>query len=346
MLAAILRAHFGDARVLATRRQPQQCDRPAADAAAPARGARGGGDRARHEPSGRDRGARRDRAADRRRRQQRAARAPGIHEERRRRRRRACGARSCAAALAARRCSTPTIPSVDVWRAAARERPGVRVIEFALDHPAAIRARARRAGGRHAVGTVDTRRATRPCGSPRRDGTTCRTRSPRRAAALAIGVPLAAVVRGLEAFRPVAGRLAARRARSGARVIDDTYNANPDSVRAAIDVLAAAPPPRWLVLGDMGEVGDERPRVPSRGRRVRARRAHRPAADRRQRWLRRARRRSAPAPSISRRWTRSRRMSPRRRAPERRCSSRARGSCAWSASSRRSAAPAAGAGAH
>ena len=45
----------------------------------------------------------------------------------------------------------------------------------------------------------------------------------------------------------------------GAAVIDDTYNANPDSVRAAIDVLAAAPPPRWLVLGDMGEVGAQGP---------------------------------------------------------------------------------------
>ena len=42
-------------------------------------------------------------------------------------------------------------------------------------------------------------------------------------------------------------------------MIDDTYNANPDSVRAAIDVLAALPGPRWLVLGDMGEVGDQGP---------------------------------------------------------------------------------------
>jgi UDP-N-acetylmuramoyl-tripeptide--D-alanyl-D-alanine ligase len=42
-------------------------------------------------------------------------------------------------------------------------------------------------------------------------------------------------------------------------LIDDTYNANPDSVRAAIDVLAELPGPRWLVLGDMGEVGDQGP---------------------------------------------------------------------------------------
>ena len=42
-------------------------------------------------------------------------------------------------------------------------------------------------------------------------------------------------------------------------LVDDTYNANPDSVRAAIDVLAALPAPRWLVLGDMGEVGDQGP---------------------------------------------------------------------------------------
>jgi UDP-N-acetylmuramoyl-tripeptide--D-alanyl-D-alanine ligase len=80
------------------------------------------------------------------------------------------------------------------------------------------------------------------------------------AAALAARLPLDAVVRGLSAFRPVAGRLAAVRAISGALVIDDTYNANPDSVRAAIDVLAHAPGARWLVLGDMGEVGASGPR--------------------------------------------------------------------------------------
>ena len=77
------------------------------------------------------------------------------------------------------------------------------------------------------------------------------------AATLAIGIPPDMIVRGLEAFTPVAGRLQRKSAKNGALLIDDTYNANPDSVRAAIDVLAAAPAPRTLVLGDMGEVGSE-----------------------------------------------------------------------------------------
>jgi UDP-N-acetylmuramoyl-tripeptide--D-alanyl-D-alanine ligase len=77
------------------------------------------------------------------------------------------------------------------------------------------------------------------------------------AAAIAVGVDTDSIVRGLEAFAPVAGRLQRKTASNGALVIDDTYNANPDSVRAAIDVLAAAPAPRTLVLGDMGEVGSE-----------------------------------------------------------------------------------------
>ena len=82
------------------------------------------------------------------------------------------------------------------------------------------------------------------------------------ACALAAGVPAAGVVAGIEAFRPVQGRSHARLLDwAGRRVvlIDDSYNANPDSVRAAIDVLADLPGPRVLVLGDMGEVGDEGP---------------------------------------------------------------------------------------
>ena len=75
------------------------------------------------------------------------------------------------------------------------------------------------------------------------------------ACAFSVGIPLSSVGEGLTAFRPYAGRLQVKRASGGATVIDDSYNANPDSVRAAIDVLAACPAPTVLVLGDMGEVG-------------------------------------------------------------------------------------------
>ena len=71
------------------------------------------------------------------------------------------------------------------------------------------------------------------------------------ACALAAGCPLDAIRRGLEAFEPVKGRSQVQRlVRAGQLVtlIDDTYNANPDSVRAAIEVLASLPGPRWLVL--------------------------------------------------------------------------------------------------
>jgi UDP-N-acetylmuramoyl-tripeptide--D-alanyl-D-alanine ligase len=82
------------------------------------------------------------------------------------------------------------------------------------------------------------------------------------ACALAAGVSVVAVEQGLNAFVPVKGRsraLAVVAAGHEVTVVDDTYNANPDSVRAAIDVLADLPSPRMLVLGDMGEVGDQGP---------------------------------------------------------------------------------------
>ena len=83
------------------------------------------------------------------------------------------------------------------------------------------------------------------------------------ACALAAGVPLAQIASGLAAFEPVKGRSRAQVLQLAGRtltLVDDSYNANPDSVRAAIDVLAGLGGPRLLVLGDMGEVGNEGPR--------------------------------------------------------------------------------------
>ncbi len=82
------------------------------------------------------------------------------------------------------------------------------------------------------------------------------------AAALGAGVSLATIVEGLEAFEAVKGRSRALRITLRGKtynVIDDTYNANPDSVRAAVDILTELPAPHLLVLGDMGEVGDQGP---------------------------------------------------------------------------------------
>ena len=73
----------------------------------------------------------------------------------------------------------------------------------------------------------------------------------------AIGINEATIAQGLASFTPVKGRLVVQRLANGSTLIDDSYNANPDSVRAAIDVLASCIAPTALVLGDMGEVGED-----------------------------------------------------------------------------------------
>ena len=79
------------------------------------------------------------------------------------------------------------------------------------------------------------------------------------AVAIAAGVNLEKIKQGLEAFSPVNGRMQAKVIDSNHTLIDDSYNANPDSVRAAIDALKQSGNLSWLILGDMGEVGNQGP---------------------------------------------------------------------------------------
>ncbi len=79
------------------------------------------------------------------------------------------------------------------------------------------------------------------------------------ACCVAAGIKPAVIAAGLRQFEPASGRMQRALSAGGATLIDDTYNANPDSVLAAIDVLADMPAPRILVLGDMAEVGDQGP---------------------------------------------------------------------------------------
>ena len=81
------------------------------------------------------------------------------------------------------------------------------------------------------------------------------------AAAMAAGADLDAVQQGLQAMRPVSGRLETKRALHGAQLIDDSYNANPGSLRAGLRTLSALPGERWLILGEMAELGDETSRL-------------------------------------------------------------------------------------
>ncbi len=77
------------------------------------------------------------------------------------------------------------------------------------------------------------------------------------AAALAAGSALDEIRAGLESLRPVPGRLCWKAGVNGARLLDDTYNANPASLAAALEVLVAAPGEHWLALGDMAELGGD-----------------------------------------------------------------------------------------
>jgi UDP-N-acetylmuramoyl-tripeptide--D-alanyl-D-alanine ligase len=90
---------------------------------------------------------------------------------------------------------------------------------------------------------------------------------------IAAGISKETIIQGLESFEAVSGRMKKLEVLVGQNpitIIDDTYNANPDSVIAAIDAINGLRGQHWLVLGDMGEVGDQGPTFHEESRSLRS----------------------------------------------------------------------------
>jgi UDP-N-acetylmuramoyl-tripeptide--D-alanyl-D-alanine ligase len=143
-------------------------------------------------------------------------------------------------------------PYAPLWRTLAAPRP---VITFGLDHEADVSARWQ--GDIDASdmqlstphGSVDTRIAL-----PGRHNVMNALAA--AAAALAAGIDVEVIAAGLSDVQPVKGRWQSLPGIAGARIINDTYNANPGSLEAGLALLSTAAGEPWLVLGDMGELGD------------------------------------------------------------------------------------------
>ncbi|HEB99533.1 MAG TPA: UDP-N-acetylmuramoyl-tripeptide--D-alanyl-D-alanine ligase [Thiotrichales bacterium] len=139
----------------------------------------------------------------------------------------------------------------DLWRSLAAPRD---VLTFGLDRPADLSADWRPAGGGSRL-SLRTPWGYAELELPLPGRHNVMNALAASAAALAAGASLDEVVQGLGGMRAVSGRLQFLAGIAGARIIDDTYNANPASLGAALEVLAATPGEHWLVLGDMGELG-------------------------------------------------------------------------------------------
>ena len=147
-------------------------------------------------------------------------------------------------------------PFCDLWQTMSRAR---RSIRFGIDAPAEVRATG--VQGRVESGTFVTAFTLGVDGDQARVRLALAGRHNvanalgAAAAAHAAGAPLPAIVAGLGRTGPVSGRLQLKAGPGGSWLIDDSYNANPSSMRAGIDVLCSLPGEHWLVLGEMAELG-------------------------------------------------------------------------------------------
>jgi UDP-N-acetylmuramoyl-tripeptide--D-alanyl-D-alanine ligase len=144
-----------------------------------------------------------------------------------------------------------------MWRALAGTRPQ---LEFGLSQPAAVTATFRERAAETEI-TLTTPQGSENTIVRARGAHNVRNALAAAAAAVALDVPIETIAAGLARYAGVKGRLQMKQGAGGSVLIDDTYNANPESVRAAIDVLAQSPGRKLLVFGDMGELGHEASRL-------------------------------------------------------------------------------------
>jgi UDP-N-acetylmuramoyl-tripeptide--D-alanyl-D-alanine ligase len=151
----------------------------------------------------------------------------------------------------------------DAFASCFRQQAGAHpIIDYAIDGPAAVRAE-RLTIGLHSTFQLNTPGGTIDIELPLPGRHNVMNALAASCLALAVGAPLEAIAAALAEAEAVAGRQRRLQVRGGV-VYDDSYNANPGSLVAAIETLALEPPPRWLVLGDMAELGPQAPRLHAR----------------------------------------------------------------------------------
>ena len=143
--------------------------------------------------------------------------------------------------------------NIDLFRTAAGKH---RVCSFGLQQPADISARDISLQALQSSFTLCSPQGEQAISLPAPGEHNVRNALAAAALALALDVPLATIAAGLAAFGNAKGRLQQKAGLHGGVVIDDSYNANPDSMKAGIDVLAGLPAPHCFVMGDIGELGE------------------------------------------------------------------------------------------